>query len=211
MSTRRPTHIGYYEDMSQIPEPVPAPGEWSDKGQWHNPAGTLPFPNPTNMPIGVWNGIPTMLVWTAGTAPSVRTAQWRSPVFDLRPEQRAARGEVRNQGTIPIWKPSTVTGGAGGRLWVQIGDFSTLAVSVTSMEMNFRERGHIQDPNSMSVICPSEDITDKYVPGMQDCILSFTPPGEGYPVRYWQLILQFDVYDATLPSDPALQVEGSYY
>lgn len=207
---KRPTSMGIYDPMSQVPEPFPPPTEWTDKGEWHNPAGTVPFPSPTNMPVGVWNGPPTMLQWQAGAAPIVRRCTWRSPVFDLRPEQRASRGQVGNSGTLPIWKPSTVTGGAGGRMWVQIGDFGNQVVPMDSMEILMRERAHIQDPNNMAVTCTDEDITDKYVPGNQDVLLTFAPPGEGYPVRFYQLVLIFNIYDV-LASDPVLRIEGAYY
>ena len=214
MSSRYPyPPNGLWEHPRQQPEPWPPPEPFNAQGENRNPAGTLPFPSPSKMPLGIWNGIPTQMQWANDISPDYfRFAAWQSPVFDLRPEYRDARGANDTSNSIPIWKPSATNPGAGGKLWVQIGPMAQIApVSLTSMEIFYEEFGHIQDGNNLKKICPEADISDQYLPGQEDCILGFWPPGDGYPIRFWSVRVIIKYRDATMPSDPIFTIQGSYY
>ena len=169
----------------QEPQPWPPAEPWSDKGQWNNPAGTNPFPTPTQMPVGCWSGGSQVI-----TCPAGATATWSSPIFDLRPEFRASDGK-RPTPSIPIWKPSTITGGAGGKLWVQIQNTDT--ENLFLMTCLAQELGHINDVQQVITVEGQEDITAEFLPTAQSTILTFVPPGAGYPVRFYRLNLVFSV------------------
>jgi len=209
VSSRRYPPQGYYTDPRQVPQPFPAPQPFNPAGQNRNPAGSVPFPAPKDMPLGLWNGAATQMVFSAGTAPYTRVTAWQSPVFDLRPSYRNARGSADTGSSIPIWKPSTTNPGAGGKLWAQLGPMIQ-PVSLSSMEIFYEEYGHIQDGSRIELISPEADITDQFVPGQESMVLGFWPPGDGYPIRFWsvRVIIKFT---ATLAQDPRFVIEGSYY
>ena len=210
--SRRPTYPapGYYTDPRQIPQPYPQPEPFNAAGQSRNPAGTVPFPAPKDMPLGLWSGVPTVLQFSASSDPSyTRVTSWTAPVFDLRPSYRNARGQSDTGNAIPIWKPSSTNPGAGGKLWVQLSPM-VQAVSLTSMEIFYEELGHIQDGNNIQLISPEADITDQYVPGQEAMVLGFWPPGDGYPLRFWTCRITIKIGD-TLASDPVFTIQGCYY
>jgi hypothetical protein len=208
MSRDWPPH-GLWEDPRQQPEPWPPQDRFNPRGEFQNPGNTLPYPAPKSMPLGLWNGTPTQMVWSAGFAPFLRQTSWQSPVFDLRPSYRNARGTNDTDKSIPIWKPSTTNPGAGGKLWVQLGPMQQ-PVSLVGMEIFYEEYGHIQDGNNPQLISPQADITDQYVPGQEACVLGFWPPGDGYPVRFWSVRIIIKLRLA-LASDPRFVIQGAYY
>lgn len=197
-----------YQDPAprQIPQPWPAPGPNSDRGQWNNPAGTNPFPTPSNMPVGVWSGA-SGVVAVPGGAGAGTTVTWESPIFDLRPEFRASDGR-RPVPSIPIWKPSTITGGAGGKLWVQLQNTDT--ENLFGLEVIAQELAHISDVQQMITVDGGEDITTEFIPTAQSTVLTFVPPGAGYPVRFYRLMLSFQVLPGTGPGC-TFPVYSAYY
>lgn len=130
--------------------------------------------------------------------PAGGTVTFGSPVFDLRPELRASDGNSPNP-AVPIWKPSTITGGAGGKLWVQFFDTDTVALGgLTATSQGF---GSIQEVQKVSSVEAPEDITGEFLATAQSSVLTFVPVGSGYPIRFWQLRI-------TINSDP---VAGNAY
>jgi hypothetical protein len=193
-----------WEDPSprQEPQPWPPPKPWNDSGQWNNPSGTNPFPTPTNVPVGVWSGASQVV-----TVPVGATTTWRSPVFDLRPEFRASDGR-RPTPSVPIWKPSTITGGAGGKLWVQLQNTDT--ENIFGLQVLAQEFAHISDVQQMISVDGQEDISTEFIPTAQSTVLTFVPPGAGYPVRFYQLELVFTVLTGTGPGC-TFPVYSAYY
>jgi len=189
-------------DPRQQPQPWPPPERFNASGHYYNPAGTNPFPAPRDLPLGVWSGSYSVLNITAGAA----AATWQSPVFDLRPEFRASDGR-RPLPSIPIWKPSTVTGGAGGKLWVQIQNTDTADIS--GLTVIAQEFAHISDVNQMISVDGGEDITSEFNPLAQSTILTFVPPGAGYPCRYYRLNLSFSTISGA--GSPSLPIFSAYY
>ena len=186
-----PPYPPLWQDPSpqQIPEPWPPPGPYSDRGQWKNPAGTLPFPAPQQMPIGCWTGQTQFVNVPVGGQVTIG-----SPVFDLRPELRASDGRLPAP-AVPIWKPSTITGGAGGKLWVQF--FNTDTVVLGGLIATAQGFGSIQDVTQMVTCDAPEDVSGEFVSTAQSTIMTFVPVGAGYPVRFWQLRI-------TIASDPGV-------
>lgn len=172
----------------QEPEPWPPPGPYSDAGQYYNPAGTLPFPTPQGLPIGCWTGFTQAI-----TCPAGGSVTFGSPVFDLRPELRASDARLP-QPAVPIWKPSTITGGAGGKLWVQFFDTDTVALG--GLSATAQGFAAIQEVDQVVSAEAPEDVTGEFVSTAASSIMTFVPVGSGYPVRFWQLRI-------TLTSDPA--------
>ncbi|MAH45646.1 hypothetical protein CMI37_07440 [Candidatus Pacearchaeota archaeon] len=186
---------------NQIPQPWPPPQPFDDSGQWSNPGGTNPYPTPTKMPVGVWSGATQVVSCAAGA-----TATWGSPVFDLRPEFRASDGR-RPTPSIPIWKPSTITGGAGGKLWVQI--LNTDTENLFGLTVVAQEFGHISDVQNVVTCSGLEDVTTEFIPTAQSCLLTYVPPGAGYPVRFYQLQLAFSV--AAFGAGVTFPIATAYY
>jgi hypothetical protein len=169
--------------IRQEPQPWPPPEPFSGAGQNSNPAGTVPFPTPTKMPVGVWSGQVQM-----ATVPIFTAVTIGSPIFDLRPEFRAETGRSPFP-SVPIWKPSTITGGAGGKLWVQI--FDTDTQPLAGLQVRSQSFGSIQDVTQIATCEALQDVTGEMVPTAASSIMTFVPTGAGYPVRFWQLRLTF--------------------
>ena len=168
---------------------------WSD-----NPDGTLPYPAPKTIGVGNWMGARTAIPWVAAptadtiATDAILTAIWRSPIFDLRPEFRGIGGNTGSmssgviQGTQPIWR-----NGAGGKLYIQVSRLATANNSITDVVLNSIDFAAVVDPLSVEQVTMASDITGLITgPGMNGAILIAEPPGEGQPVRFWQIRLVFD-------------------
>lgn len=213
MSNKWPPH-GLWENPRQIPEPWPPQQPYDPRGEWQNPGNTLPYPAPKNMPLGLWNGIPTRMQFAAATDPAyLRQASWQSPVFDLRPEYRNSRGTDDTDRSIPIWKPSATNPGSGGKLWVSINPMVQPAggADLTFMEVFYEEYGHIQDGTKADLIAPETDISDQFVTGQQSMVLGFWPPGDGYPIRFYSVRIIVKMRGPVATPDPVFDIQGSYY
>jgi hypothetical protein len=134
---------------------------------------------------------------------------WRTPIFDLRPEIRAAAPAPpsgRQQGTQAIWKPG---GGAGGQLYVLIQGLQASADALTDLVLTHDEDVHVLNPTDMVRCIPVEDITKQLSGEIPAALIIFQPPGDGYPVRYWRLTLTFAILSAR-PDTPFV-VSAAYY
>ena len=113
-----------------LPYPVPntAIPNPQSTGYGHNPARSLPFPQPQNMPQGCWFSGAVRLPWGAppapigaGINPYFRGVLWTSPIYDLRPNLRGMQPQGTTQispgsagNAMPIW------GWSSHMLYVQI-------------------------------------------------------------------------------------------
>lgn len=191
------------------------PAKVTDAGFLKNPQGSLPFPSPANMPVGVWQQTPTTLSWTEDPEPGVYLrARWRSPTFDLRPELRGLMetpGTQRNTGATPIWIPR----GVGGRLWVQVDRLDTQLWGRTGLRVTSTEYASVRDGNNLPQITDPEDITTEFVATAGCAMGSFMAPGSGYPVRYYRVLLTFDFLVDSSGSagwpNPGYRLSAAYY
>jgi hypothetical protein len=197
--------------MSQWWEnPGAFPGtNYDPSGLRNNPAGTIPFPYPQNAPSGLWDGGRASLTWT-NNADGLLTAKWQSPLFDLRPYLRAAMQGLT--GGTPIWLPM----GGGGKLWAQVDNISkTLPAPaannwVANLQVISREYGHVNDPQSISQITADADITSEFTGGEDSAVLTFLPPGQGYPIRWYRVEIEF-TYLVARAAPPPFVVCAAYY
>lgn len=179
------------------------PAKYDPSGLRNNPAGTIPFPQPQNAPVGLWEGGRSSLSWTVQPDGTLKAA-WSSPLFDLRPDIRAAQSGLT--GGTPIWRPM----GAGGALWVQVEHLTTDATATTSLIVVATESGHVNDPNSVVTTNTESEITSEFVGGNQSAVLQFLPTGNGYPIRYYRVKITFS-YNVVRVAPPPFSVSASYY
>ena len=177
--------------MSQYDLPYPLPGKYDPSGNTRNPTGSIPRPSPTDMPVGGWIGAATLVSnWTANPDPATlwRTF-WSSPLFDLRPDLGALSDNRANArvSALPIWRAAGQN--IASQLFVQI---STLPV-ITGWKITSVEDAHICDATQAVSITAPEDVTSQFSSMGVAALLTYHPHGDGYPVRYWRLRLQFDV------------------
>jgi len=196
---------------------------YSTEGQFRNPAGTTPLPNPTNMPATGWFSNKTILGFSLvpGGSPNA-TGLWGSPTFDLHPELRglAPSGTSNNRhavGAVPIWSA------AGKYLHVQIEGLYANQRSRTSLSVFSREFGHVSDRgkiNTTAIAVGSNstqltrraDITAHITTDTPTAILNFKPWGDGSYIRYWKLVLDFEQFEAQ-PAGflPTLTISAAFY
>jgi len=203
-------------NQPQVPEPWPPPPyDYTREGQYYNPAGTVPSPLAVNMPQAYWTGPRTFLRFQPGPGGATiiqRTASVATPLLDLRPDLRHADAnnpvvsQMLNRGIapVPVWRPA-----GGGRLYVCIEGQQQLNDNLTELVLRARELGHVNNPNLMQSMTALEDVTEQMDPDAQMSALVFTPPGSGYNLRYWRVVLTFDV--VVIKPDPALSVSLGFY
>lgn len=197
--------------MSQWWEnPGAFPGaNYDPSGLRHNPAGTIPFPYPQNAPSGLWDGGQSSLTWSNNTD-GLLTATWQSPLFDLRPQLRAAMSG--KTGGTPIW----LANGVGGKLWVQIDNIAkNLPLPATNdwlqdLQVISREYGHVNDPQAVTQMTVDADITSEFNGGADSAVLTFLPTGEGYPIRWYRVSITF-TYLVARAAPPPFAVSAAYY
>jgi len=191
----------YFRDTGFVPQ------DPNNKGYLRNPNGSMPYPRPNSMPIGLWDGGEVALMLANAAAPDWKQATWSSPVFDLRPDLRSSTGGGTEEG-VAIWKYAG--SGRGGRLHVvinNIGDGATKSLDVKALEF-------ISPNNSQSVVQVTDcvNVSDQFVVsqgGRNATYISFEPTGE-YPIRYWQVKLDF-LWGEVLAADPQFTIFSSFY
>ena len=205
-------------------------------GFQNNPYRTVPFPQPSNMPQGCWYSGSVRLPWGAAPAPIgsadtpatyFRGCLWTSPIYDLRPNLRglSASGTTQvgagsSSNAIPIW------GWSSHMLYVQIRNLRAgaaegvapvlppgFSLPGNSLKILASEFAHVSDPGQLTQVLPSTDITSQVNTDTDSAILNFRPLGEGLPVRFWRLNLQFIVVNqAAAGGEPLpLNLEAGYY
>ena len=96
----------------------------------------------------------------------------------------------------------------GGKLWIQIQNTDT--VDMSGLTVLAQERGHISDVQQMITLSGAEDVTGEFLPTANSCLLTFVPPGAGYPVRFYRLELTFSVV-AGAAAGVSFPVYSAYY
>jgi hypothetical protein len=198
--------------------PSPYRREFSTEGQFRNPAGTLPLPQPTNMPVGCWFGNRVSLPFQLNADPDFESdVWWASPIFDLHPELRglqpsgstgrSSNFDARTNGVnaVPIW-------GAGGNLYVQVSNLASMATALESVKVLTQEFGHVSDAGQIVQVQAISDISSQFIKETDSVILVFGAIGESTPVRYWQVRLHFvRVSTPAVPTLPVYYVDSAYY
>jgi len=219
-----------------LPHPVPNQEipDPNTTGYGFNPARSLPFPKPKNMPQGCWFSGAVRLPWAApplplgpGEAPYFRGVLWASPIFDLRPNLRGLKPQGTTQispgssgNAIPIW------GWSNHMLYIQVSNIINGAaegiapvippgffVPGQTLKVLASEWGHVSDSGQLRQVLPSSDITSQFNTGTDSAVITVRPVGEGLPIRYWRVNLQFIVTDqSTAGAQPTtLNVHAGYY
>ena len=164
------------------------------------------------MPVGAWIGNRGALSnWTANPEAGVlwRTV-WASPIFDLRPDLGGLSNTGNNRirvSAVPIWRAAGQN--VAAQLFVQISNLTAFS----GLQVLSIEEAHIADVNSVVSINDPEDVTSAFTSKGTASLLTFSPYGSGYPVRYWRLQLQFDILDnlagpapgVATPQNPVVQ------
>ncbi len=202
-------------------------GQWSDASQFRNPAGTMPFPQPGDMPVGLWYGARVEIPWTLFVPPPVPpippfnkatfplfAASWSSPVYDLRPEHRSmANNRSDRSNTANPFMGTPMWGSAGGKLRVQV---MQLAAVVDGLKVEAVEQAHVCDVAMLETVNLPQDVTAQFTSSENSSIFRYYPCGDGSPDRYWRLTLNFFVYQTnSTPVPPALPdplvIQAAYY
>lgn len=162
---------------------------------------------------GIWNGGSVLL---SSSPLSFPTAQWDSPVFDLRPDlPYLSQGD---SSSTPVYRSKT---GDWGSLWVLIEGlnqqfgawygFSTLTVTM-------QEFASPIDPTLVRSTTNPLDITSQFAVDLsqpvarqqQATLLQLKATNDVDPIRYWQVRLYFSWnIIATVPIQ--LRVQSAYF
>lgn len=169
--------------------------------------------NRQNNTAGLWNGGVTTLRTDSKTNPK---AQWRSPIFDLRPDLPfLSQGRVE---ATPIYRSRT---GDWGSLWVLVDGLDKNfggGVGFAGLQVTYQEKVSPIDPSLTRNVNDKIDITGEFAVNMgapeterqQGALLQFKPSTDVDPVRYWQVVIYFD-WTFTFLNDVQLSVQASYY
>ena len=98
------------------------PSQFGNAPQYRNPSGTIPMPQPKDIPAASWTQTRYRLDWGTpfAVAPNqanffpegwLWTVNWSSPFFDMRPDLRSSQGQVKEG--VPMWR-------MGARLYVEL-------------------------------------------------------------------------------------------
>ena len=180
--------------------PYPVRQNVSTEGQYRNPAGTVPFPKPQNMPVGCWYGttfnLPaTNAGWT--TAGNDRTFLWKSPIFDLRPDLRGLpNGDPSLMNNVTTPRPglgivAQPMWGGMKTLFVQVSGLQAANNALTNMQFSFAEEAGIKFAGTLKSVQPLTTITEYFQTQSDSTVLAFQPYGGSHPYRFWQIDIQF--------------------
>lgn len=204
---------------NRLPSPYNSNQQFSTNGQFRNPAGTNPLPQPTNMPAACWFGNRQVLNNWKGEPTYDWEMDWQSPIFDLQPQLRGLQsqsttginqtilgGQRYNTGgnAVPIW--------GRGALHVQISNLLATVSSLTNLKVLVREFSHIGDSGQVTQVLPEADITQSFNTKTNSIILHFHPLGEGSFVRFWQVRLKFYRPNTDpLTDNPTFYIDSGFY
>lgn len=145
-----------------------------------------------------WNG-PTLVVAPLGY---LWSTTWSSPTFDLRPDLASRVGNVK------VGQPMDDT---ASRLYVLLTGPGATTFDSTNLTVEATEYVQVFDANPQpgagaapgSAVAPTlvplapYDVSSNFASGNNTSLVGFAPPGtalgggEGYPIRYWRLVLNF--------------------
>lgn len=177
----------------------------------------------------VWTQSVQPLVWSAPiiTAPLVTyVSSWKSPLFDLRPDLRSSTA-VTKVG-IPIWTRSGrlyaqffgLEGNNNERLKMFATEFANVNLGESSQSDPTLIVPAISVPIDVSVVM---SFAAQTAPG--SAVLGYAPysaslgGGEGYPIRFWYLQLNFvkifevgfSVPPPPVPTPPPVRIQAGFY
>lgn len=224
------------------------PSQFGRSPLYRDPLGTIPMPSPQDIPRVQWYTQWMKLRWeltetvdTDSVLPLgvgyIYSYTWTSPAFDLRPDLRSGNAGVKDG--VPVWSNAA-------RLYVQLAvdaegtgtqralsDFApNLIVGGTDfMNTNFNDSGNRRLGEGVGagagLLQGGEiNVSSKFNPGPQarTAVAGFAPPGtalgggEGYPIRFWRLRLDFSIFVETgaplpveAPAPPPLTLQASVY
>lgn len=183
----------------------------SNVALFSNPHTTMPMPAASGMPVAYYESAKVRLQWALQTD-GTYLAEWRTPIFNLRPDLRSAGGTPKSG--VPIWNRTA-------RLYVQVSNLinggadTTTKLRVESLEYGAIAYGDVRNGfNSVERVTAAADITADFMLGTNQpdrVILTFAPLGEGTPVRFWGLELRFRKDSNDWNADQVIYVESAYY
>jgi len=179
------------------------PNDPNNSNYMRNPNGTLPFPRPSGMPVGFWDGgiTPVLVQTPAGSSDNWREGAWRSPIFDLRPDLRAMTGGD-NKG-VPIW--------SRGQLFTLIKGLKDPVNSSVGLVVTVREFCSPNRVDNILQVTDPVDVSESFLSIERNCTtLDFYPLKSSSPIRFWQVEMKFE-WKEPLGSTPVLFVFSSYY
>ena len=196
--------------------PYPLPRNYNPSGPYRNPGQTLPLPVPDNHPVGCWFGSLQRINWAvSGSSRLVSDAGWQSPIFDLRPDLRGLIQNTSNKtpSAVPIW--SNAGTNVGVHLWIQIdgaGATGLNSIDLRGFQILAKERAHICDVAQIRSINNLQDVTAQFSSQGESAILAWTPFGDGYPVRYYQLKITLRIRENfSSGGNPDMTIRGAMY
>ena len=185
-----------------------SPSDPQNRGYLKNPNGTMPYPTPDNMPVGMWDGghINLQVAVPPGGSAWWRQAEYRSPIFDLRPDLRSMMaGEQRG---IPIWRQDGLN--THGKLRVVI-DGINVGNGTNGLEVEVREFTSPNRVDQLVQVTDNVDVSDCFVTrGRSATLLEFYALGGGSPIRFWQVRFEFRWFNV-LAASPLFNIYSAYY
>lgn len=173
---------------------------------YYDPYGSVPFPAPKDIPLTLWASELVRVPWI-GLVDNVDTATWQSPVFDMRPGLRSSQSSGKEG--VSIWNPNA-------RFYIQLFGFGLANSNTTNLRLEYSEYanttwGSVYSAQPNRAVANSGvpnqvanqfvirvnarvDITSEIMLGTDQpssVTLTFAPIGEGYPIRYWKIELNF--------------------
>lgn len=226
---------------------MPGPTTFGADPAFANATGTMPAPAPVpgSLPVAVWYGADVQLDWTLTATVGdgdasfplppgyLYSATWMSPTFDLRPDLKSSQGALKSG--MPITTVSgrlRITLRTSSESTGEIPAINTTNLTVSAVDyINAFSNPNMSAPNEAITggaglySTPPIDVSARFASsGNTTSVLAgFAPPGtnlgggEGYPVRYWRLVLTFTQFIETglpLPGAPGAEpliLRGSYY
>jgi len=168
----------------------------------YNPNGTMPFPRPSGMPVGFWDGgIASLLPTTASDPEYWREARWRSPLFDLRPDLRSMTGGDAKG--VAIW--------ATGKLFALVNNLRATTAATEGLKVTVREFCSPNRPEQIFQVTDPVDVSESFVTVERPATtLEFYPLNSGQPIRFWQVEMLFEWKEA-LAQTPRFSIFSAYY
>lgn len=221
--------------------PKQFPAQYGRSPLYRNPEHTLPMPAASDIPVPQWYTPWMRIDWALDRTvdPSladpgvayppggVYTYTWTTPNFDLRPDLRS--GNAGPKQGVPIWTPSArlfvQLASQGGQPGIQILQTPNLTVTATEwVSLAFNQTQALGGTGQSFTGLkqqPSYDVTSKFAvpPGNlgSSTVGGFAPVGsnlgggEGYPVRFWRLQLEFEIaVETAVPLPSPLTLPANY-
>ncbi len=172
----------------------------------YNPNGTMPFPNPPNRPVGLWDGGTAQVALSTSADPDIwRTGLWQSPTFDLRPDLRSSTGG--QQVGVPIW--------GSGSLFTMVNGLTSAAGAATNgLRVTYTEFCSPNKGFQLNQVTEPIEITDEFTTNGNkvSCCLQFYSVNFSQPVRFWRIQIQFTwTLDISGSGLPTFNVDAAYY